>query len=144
MKECGYKQVGTSVARHIVCFHSHAAHGLALPVDGRAAVDATGSQLAVSQVAVLKVRHLVIADAAVGFAVAIEVEDDNPQALTFRLQAGRLADVGESAVAVVAEENARAPREFTGSASLAARRLATLVAAKRIVLEVHHNVPAYE
>src|SRR5207302_11372945 len=113
----------SAVPREVIGLDSHAAHGVALPVRAGAAHDTARLQLPVTQVSVLEVGHLVVADEDVRSAVAIEIENDNAQTLAFRLDTRGLAHVRESAVAVIPQEHAARAMEFPWSTHLAFGRI---------------------
>ena len=73
MKKSGDEDIRPAVAGDIVGFDPHAAHRVALPVDGRSAPDPARFQFAVAQIAVMKIGHFVIADEYVRLAVAVEI-----------------------------------------------------------------------
>src|SRR5205807_2305662 len=105
--------IRTAAARDIVCFDAHAAHRLSLPIHRRSAHDAARLEFAASEVAIVEIRHLVVADKNIRLAVPIEVQNDDPESLTLRFDAGGPRDIGEGTVAVVAVESALAAVEFT-------------------------------
>src|SRR5262249_32995509 len=140
----GDEDLRQAVAGDVVGLHAHAAHRLALPGRGGAAEHAAGLELEATQVAVVVIWHLVVADEDVDLAVAVEVEEQDAESLVLGFEAGLLADVGESAVAVVAEQHARVAAELARSARVADVRLARLVAAPRVILDVEMDVAADE
>src|SRR5439155_676956 len=115
----GDEDVRAAAVRDAVRLDAHAAHGFALVVGGGARKHAAGLELAVTQVAVMEVGNFVVADEDVLLAVAVEVENHHAEGLAVRLDARLLADVGEGAIAVVAEEHARVAAEFLRAARVA-------------------------
>ena len=144
MKVGADEKIRPPVAGQIVCLNTHAAHRGPAEVRGGAAEHTIGLQFPATQVAVVLVRRFVVADKDVGLAVVVEIKQEHSQPFAFRLDTRLLAHVGKRSVAVVSKKDACIGPEFTGSAREADGRIASLVAAERVILEVHLHVTAHE
>src|SRR5207247_2461105 len=116
MKKSRYEDIRSAIAGDIVGLDAHAAHGIALPIDGRPAPNPARLQFALAQIAIVKVGHFIVADEDVRLAIVVEIEDDDAQSFPHGLQAGLDADVGEGAVAVIAKEHAGRSLKFSWTA----------------------------
>src|SRR5438552_13131715 len=95
VKKGGDEDIRSAIAGDIVGLDSHAAHGVALPVDGRPAPNPARLQLTVAQIAILKIGHFIVADKDVRLAVAVAIEHDHAEGFAYGLQPGRDAPDGE-------------------------------------------------